>query len=57
MLCAATAYEGYPESSGIEGSGGRDERVMSGNFVDGSEERNVKFSLDKCPRKPESVTT
>lgn len=48
MLCAATAYEGYPESSGIGGSGGRDERVISGNFVDGSEERNVKFSLNIC---------
>lgn len=50
MLCAGTAYEGYPESDGIEGSGGRDESVMSGNFVGGSEERNVKFSLNKYIR-------
>jgi hypothetical protein len=50
VLCAGTAYEGYPESSGIEGSGGRDESVMSVNFVDGSEERNVKFSLNICIR-------
>ena len=45
VLCAGTAYGGYPESNGIGGSGARDEEEMSANLVCESEEYKVKCSL------------